>query len=519
MRTAELLLLAGAASHAAAFKVPLHQVPREAGVAPSTHHAVTRSRLISKRAAAASGSTIPLSDWTGTVDLQWYGTISVGTPPQNLTVLFDTGSSTLLLPSAKCIGCVSKGRYDASASSSTGLVANAAPRYNVSFDTGGTNIPSKTTSNSFVGISGTLAQDVVTFPQASGGDLTVEKQAFLLLDDVTSDFDLGPIDGIIGLPPSHVGNELTSVGGSKSDITQDPTPYLFQLNATGKLTDGVVFTVVLNEGNNATGAGGQLTLGAVDTSLVDGGADGLSYSNWIDEFASIGAGWVVSQSGFDVQVKSSNGAGSSSFTEGQTAFAILDTGTAFIQAPDNDTAASIYSTISDEIVPIDTVGSWGAKCSVLESLAALGDNLTITWHFGGFNATLPAANLNQGAYPGLDGICQAAILSPAAPFDFGTPTWIMGSPLLKQFVTVYDAEKGRVGFGDFAKTTNTGEGNGNTGSTTTTTGGGSSGTGSATAASGTAGANTSNKNAAGVSRPLSIATALAALVASLALAL
>ncbi|KAL1889148.1 hypothetical protein Sste5346_009096 [Sporothrix stenoceras] len=514
MRTAELLLLAGAASHAAANKISLQQVPREAGVAPSTHHAISRSRMISKR--ASSGSTIPLSDWIGTVDLQWYGTISVGTPAQNMTVLFDTGSSTLLLPGAKCNGCVSKGRYDASKSSTTGTVANSAPRYNVSFDTGGTNVPAKLTSNSFVGISGALAQDVVTFPQASGGDLTVKDQAFLVLDDVTSDFDLGPIDGIIGLPPASKGSELTSVGGTKGDITQDPTPYLFQLNNTGKLADGVVFTLIMNEGNNATGAGGELTLGAVDSSLVKGGADGISYMDWIDEFASLGAGWAVNQNGFDVQVKSSGSNGASSYADGSAAYAILDSGTAFIQAPDNDTAASIYSTISSDIVPIDTVGSWGAKCSVLEELAALGDGLTITWHFDGFNATLPAANLNQGAYPGLDGICQAAILTPAAPFNFGAPTWLFGSPLLKQYVNVYDAEKGRVGLGPFEKTTSSGEGNG---ATTTAGGSSASGTGSATAASGTAGVGSTNKNAAGVARPLSIATAVAALVASLAIAL
>ena len=83
----------------------------------SRHEAMLNPELAASVMPSSSGQagsvpTVSLKDYQ---DAQYYGQIELGSPPQSFSVIFDTGSANLWVPSAKCRGfnlpCLLHRRY------------------------------------------------------------------------------------------------------------------------------------------------------------------------------------------------------------------------------------------------------------------------------------------------------------------------------------------------------------------------------------------------------------------------
>eukprot|EP00268_Persea_americana_P016279 TRINITY_DN176_c0_g1_i3.p1 TRINITY_DN176_c0_g1~~TRINITY_DN176_c0_g1_i3.p1 ORF type:complete len:512 (-),score=98.88 TRINITY_DN176_c0_g1_i3:404-1939(-) len=171
------------------------------------------------------------------MDAQYFGEIGIGSPPQKFTVIFDTGSSNLWIPSSKCyysIACYLHSRYKASKSSSYKKNGKSA---DIHYGTGA--------------ISGFFSQDSVKL-----GDLTVKDQDFIeATREPSVTFLVAKFDGILGL-----GFQEISVGNA--------VPVWYNMVNQG-LVKEPVFSFWFNR-NAEEEAGGEIVFGGVDPNHYKG---------------------------------------------------------------------------------------------------------------------------------------------------------------------------------------------------------------------------------------------------------
>ncbi|KAJ8251571.1 hypothetical protein GJAV_G00222780 [Gymnothorax javanicus] len=337
--------------------------------------------------APTPNKTVPVETLTNFMDAQYYGVISIGTPPQEFSVLFDTGSANLWVPSFHCsfldIACWLHRRYNSRKSST--YVANGT-KFSIHYGRGS--------------LSGFISQDTVSL-----AGLSVPGQQFG--EAVTQPgivFAVARFDGVLGM-----GYPAISVAGVKP---------LFDTAMAAKLLPQNVFSFYINRDPSAA-VGGELVLGGTDEKHYEGA---LHYVNVTRK-----AYWQIAMDSVSV--------GNQLTLCNSGCQAIVDTGTSLIVGPVEEVRA-LQRAIG--ALPL-LMGEYFIDCKKVPSLPV------ISFTLGGkqFNLTGDDYVLKEtqmGVSFCLSGFMAMDIPPPAGPL------WILGDIFIGRYFTVFDRDADRVGF-------------------------------------------------------------------------
>ncbi|XP_036163157.1 napsin-A [Myotis myotis] len=318
---------------------------------------------------------VPLSNY---MNAQYYGKIGLGTPPQNFSVVFDTGSSNLWVPSRRCsffsLPCWFHHRFDPKASST--------------FKPNGTKFAIQYGSGQ---LSGILSEDKLTI----GGIMNASVVFGEALWEPSLVFVFAHFDGILGL-----GFPVLAVGGVR--------PPLDTMVDQG-LLDKPVFSFYLNRDPEAA-EGGELILGGSDPAHY---IPPLTYVP-----VTVPAYWQVHMERVTV------GTGLTLCAQGCPA--ILDTGTSLITGPTEEIRA-----LHRAIGGFPLLGKYIIECSVIPALPPVSFGLAGVW----FNLTSQDYVI-QIARGGAR-VCLLGFQALDVPPPSG-PLWILGDVFLRSYVAVFD---------------------------------------------------------------------------------
>jgi cathepsin D len=259
---------------------------------------------------------IPLVD---VQDSEYYGEVDVGSPPQKFTVIYDTGSSNLWVPSKGCTNCKpGTARYDSSKSSS---FAKDGQAFQIQYGTGSSK--------------GFISKDNIIM-----GGLTIDGFSFgEVTSEATDVFGAAPFDGILGM------------GVPKAAVDKVPMP--MDMLVEQKKIEHNIFAFYLASGGKD---GSTLTLGGTDPSFH---TEDFTYVS-LARAGAVLPYWLISASDIKVAGKSTKACG---FLLGCEM--VVDTGTSILAGPVEATNALIVE-----------IGNVSADCSNAASLP------TITIKFG-----------------------------------------------------------------------------------------------------------------------------------------
>ncbi|CAN9508387.1 unnamed protein product [Ophioblennius macclurei] len=319
------------------------------------------------------------------MDAQYFGEISLGTPPQNFSVVLDTGSADLWVPSTYCVSeaCALHQRFRAFDSST---FHHDGRRFGIHYGSGH--------------LLGVMARDTLQI-----GNLTIPNQEFgESVYEPGSAFLLAKFDGVLGLGYPKL-----------AEILGNP---VFDNIMAQKSVDEPMFSFYISSAADGSSREGELLIGGVDESFYDGPI------NWLPLTAK--GYWQIKMDSVSVQ-------GMKSFcTHGCQA--IVDTGTSLIAAPTQETMA-LHQLIG--ATPIN-MGEFVVDCTRLSSLPH------VTFVLGGKEYTLSAQqyvrkDVLDGREFCFSGFQANDIITPQGPL------WILGDVFLRQYYSVFDRGQDRVG--------------------------------------------------------------------------